>query len=149
MWNQRPSKKWTKRSGKNGDVPSYTHRTARVRKMVYCGLPTPPQIFGGSPGTGFFGSSGSFVMGGRKTVSRSFFFARPLPFNFSAIGFQHSAQMSYFLPRSAFADTPSLGRTGRRESSKTSGRLLSFAPPPIAVFAKRRGDLGLVQNTAR
>jgi hypothetical protein len=37
---------------------------------------SPPQIFGGSPGTGFFGSSGSFVKGGKNTVSRSFFLNR-------------------------------------------------------------------------
>src|SRR5262249_34243941 len=65
--------------------------------LALCAPPILPQIFGGSPGTGFAsGGSGSFV-GGRNTVSRSFF-TRPLPFSFSAIGFQQSAQMSYSRP---------------------------------------------------
>src|SRR5437899_107803 len=52
-------------------------------------------MIGGFPGSGL-GScgSGSFDGGGMKTVRRSSL-TLPLPFNFSANGFQQSAQMSY------------------------------------------------------
>src|SRR6266571_1192885 len=68
----------------------------------YCTLPASPQIVGGFPGSGFgCCGSGSFMGGGRKTVSRSFL-TRPLPFSFAASGFQHSKQMSYSLPSICF-----------------------------------------------
>jgi hypothetical protein len=70
-----------------------------LQHHLYCGLPKSPKILGGSPGgVGFVaGGSGSFVSGGRKTISRCFF-TRPLPFSFSANGFQQSAQMSNSFP---------------------------------------------------
>ncbi len=64
-----------------------------------CGRSPPPQILGGSPGSGpgSFSSRSLTILGaGRNTVSR--FFTLPLPLSFCANGFQHSEQISYSLP---------------------------------------------------
>jgi hypothetical protein len=71
----------------------------KPNKVIYCSLPASPQILGGSLGPGFVGGgSGSFFRGAKNTISRCLL--RPLPFSFSAKGFQQPAQMSYSLPSS-------------------------------------------------
>src|SRR6266568_3308519 len=72
--------------------------------LCQCGRCPPPQILGGSPGSGP-GSSSScslIILGaGKNTVSR--FFTLPFPLSFCANGFQHSEQISYSLPSISFS----------------------------------------------
>src|SRR6266550_545916 len=68
------------------------------------GRSPPPQILGGSPGSGPGSSSSrslTILGAGRNTVSR--FFTLPLPLSFCANGFQHSEQISYSLPSISFS----------------------------------------------
>jgi len=74
-----------------------------ISRADQCARSAAPQIFGGSPGSGFGSSSSrslAGIGGGRNTVSR--FFVLPFPFSPCANGVQHSEQISYSLPSISF-----------------------------------------------